>query len=131
MSLFLKITAGVLLTVILSLVLAKQGKDFSILLSLSVGCMVIIASVDFLRPVVSFLSRLVDAGQLHNDFLNLLLKVVGVGLVSQIAGMVCADAGNQSLGKVLQIMTTAVIMRICVPLLEQMLSLLESVLGAV
>ena len=131
MSLFIKITAGVLLTAILSLVLSKQGKDFSLLLTLMVGCMVVIASVGFLQPVVSFLTRLAEAGQLRDDFLNLLLKIVGIGLLSQIAGMVCTDAGNQSLNKVLQLVTTAVILWVCIPLFEQLLSLFESVLGAV
>ena len=131
MSLFIKITAGVLLTAILSLVLSKQGKDFSLLLTLMVGCMVVIASVGFLQPVVSFLTRLAEAGQLRDDFLNLLLKIVGIGLLSQIAGMVCTDAGNQSLNKVLQLMTTAVILWVSIPLFEQLLSLFESVLGAV
>ena len=131
MSLFIKITAGVLLTAILSLVLSKQGKDFSLLLSLSVACMVMIASVGFLQPVVTFLTRLAEAGQLLDDFQNLLLKVVGIGLLSQIAGMVCSDAGNQSLNKVLQFVTTAVILWVSIPLFEQLLSLLESVLGAV
>ena len=131
MSLFIKITAGVLLTAILSLVLSKQGKDFSLLLTLMVGCMVVIASVGFLQPVVSFLTRLAEAGQLRDDFLNLLLKIVGIGLLSQIAGMVCTDAGNQSLNKVLQFVTTAVILWVCIPLFEQLLSLFESVLGAV
>ena len=117
MDLYLKVTAGVLVTVILCLILAKHGADISILLTLAVCCMVVGAAVSSLSPVLQFASRLVE--------------VIGIGLISQFAGLICADAGNQSLSKVLQLMTTAVILCLSTPILEEMLSLLENLLGEV
>lgn len=131
MDLYLKVTAGVLLSVVLCLVLTKQGKDYTLLLSLAVCAMVMIAASSYLQQLISFFSRLAQMGQLKNELLNLMLKAVGIGLISQIAGMICADAGNQSLGKTLQILSTAVILWISIPLLEEILSLMESVLGAI
>ena len=131
MDIFVKVTAGILITAILSLVLAKQCADVSLLLTVAVCCMVIAAAFSYLSPVLDFARRLVELGELDHNLLNVLLKVVGIGLLSQIAGFICADAGNQTLGKVLQIMTTAVILCISVPVLEEMLSLIEAVLGEV
>lgn len=119
------------MTSILSLVLSKQGTDISMLLTIAVCCMVIAAAFSYLSPVLDFARRLVEVGKLNHELLNVLLKVVGIGLVSQIAGYICADAGNQSLGKALQIMTTAVILWIAIPVLEEMLSLIETVLGEI
>ena len=45
MSSFLQITAGALVTAILGLVLSKQGKDITLLLSLLACCMVLSAAV--------------------------------------------------------------------------------------
>ena len=91
--------------------------------------MVLATAVNFLSPILEFVDRLMDLGNLNHELLGVLMKVVGIGLISQIAGLVCADAGNQSLGKALQIITTAVILCISMPLLEQMLSLIEGLLG--
>lgn len=129
MDIFLKVTAGILITAILSLVLSRNGSDMGMLLTICVCSMVIFAAFSYLEPVLAFAQRLIQVGQLSSELLNILLKVVGIGLISQIAGLICADAGNQSLEKALQIVTTAVILCISIPLLEEILSLLETVLG--
>ena len=131
MDVFLKVTAGVLITAILSLVLGKQSTDLSMLLTMAVCCMVVGAAFSYFSPVLDFARKLIEIGKLDHGLLDVLLKTVGIGMISQIAGMVCADAGKQSLGKVLQILTTAVILCIAVPVLEEMLSLIEAVLGEV
>lgn len=131
MDIFLKVTAGILITAILSLVLSRNGTDIGLLLTICVCSMVIFAAFSYLEPVFAFAQRLIQVGQLSNELLNILLKVVGIGLISQIAGLICADAGNQSLGKALQIVTTAIILCISIPLLEEILSLLETVLGEI
>jgi len=90
---------------------------------------VVLAASAYIRPILVFADRLAQVGQLNHEMLNVLQKVVGIGLVSQIAGFICTDAGNQTLGKALQIITTAVILCVSVPLLEEILSLVEAVLG--
>lgn len=131
MDIFLKVTAGVLITAILCLVLSRQRADISLLLAICVCCMVVLAAVSYLQPVIAFASKLILVGQLSSDLLNVLLKVSGVGMISQIACLICADAGNQSLAKALQILTTAVVLCVSVPLLEEILSLIEAVLGEI
>ena len=131
MSVFIKVTAVILITTVLCLVLSKHSADISLLLSIGVCCMVIVSALSYIMPVLDFARRLMEVGKLNNELLNILLKTVGIGLVSQIAGFICADAGNQSMGKVLQIMTTAAILCISLPVLEEMLSLIEAVLGEV
>lgn len=129
MDLFLKVTAAILMTTVFSLILSKQGADISLLLTITVCCMVIAMALSYIQPVWDFLHRLVSVGGIQSELLEVLLKVVGIGMISQIADLVCADAGNQSLGKALQIMATAVILCLSIPLLEEMLSLVETVLG--
>ena len=101
------------------------------LLIICVCSMVVVGALSYLKPVLAFSRRLIQTGQLNNELLSVLLKAVGIGLVSQIAGLICSDAGNQSLGKAMQMITTAVILCISLPLLEEILSLLETVLGEI
>lgn len=131
MDIFLKVTAGVLVAAVLCLVLTKQNADLAMLLAMAVCCMVIAAAFSYFAQVLDFARKLIEIGKLDHGLLDVLLKIVGIGLLSQIAGMVCADAGKQSLEKVLQILTTAVILCISIPVLEEMLALIETVLGEV
>lgn len=131
MDIFLKVTAGVLITAFLSLVMGRNSTGISLLLTIFVCSLVVIVALSYFRPVVDLLHRLVQIGQLGNDLLSILLKIVGISLISQIACFICMDTSNQTLGKALQIITTAAILCVCVPLLEQILQLIENVLGEI
>lgn len=131
MSGFLQASAGVLLTVIMVLALGKEGKQSALLLVLAVCAMVGVLALGYLSPVVDFMKRLSTLGKMNGPMLGILLKVVGIGLIGEIAGLICADSGHASLGKVLQILSAAVILRLALPLLEQLLELLERVLGEI
>ena len=60
-----------------------------------------------------------------------LLVIVGVGIyiISEIAALICTDAGNAALGKTLQFLSTALILYMSLPMFSQLLSLIESILG--
>lgn len=131
MSGFLQASAGVLLTVIMVLALGKEGKQSALLLVLAVCAMVGVLALGYLSPVVDFMKRLSAIGQINGQMLGILMKVVGIGLIGELAGLICADSGHASLGKVLQILSAAVILRLALPLLEQLLELLERVLGEI
>lgn len=129
MTLFLQAAAAALLAVVLGLCLEKQGKDLSVLLILAVCVMILAAALSYLRPVITFLDQLQEIGGLNNTMVSTLFKIVGIGMVSEIASMVCADAGQASLGKALQILAGTVILWMSIPIFTALLELIRSILG--
>lgn len=123
--------ALVLLAVILALALDKQEKEMGLLLTLAVCCMISGLALSYLRPVVSFINQLQTIGQLNSEMLQILLKVVGIGLIGEIAGLICADAGKAAMGKALQLLSAAVILWLSLPLLSELLELVQRILGEV
>ena len=131
MDIFIKATAGTLIAVILCLVLSKERKDTSILLVIAVCSMVAAVAIGYLQKVISFIETLENVGNLNTELISILLKCVGIGLLSQISSMICTDSGNAALGKVLQILASAVVLWLCIPLFTQLLELVEDIMGAV
>ena len=131
MDVFLKASAGVLVAVVLILTLSKQSKDISLLLTIAVCCMVIVGAVKYLQPVADFLKRLQQIGNLDTEIFSVLLKAVGIGLLAEFTSLVCTDAGNSSLGKATQLMATAAIVWISIPLLDKLIELIDNILGAI
>lgn len=131
MEMFLQSTAAVLLAVILFLVLSSHNKELALLLTIAVCCMVAATAGRFIEPVVEFLEHLQDIGQLDNEYLTVLLKVVGIGFLAEISALVCADAGNSTLGKTLQMLASCVILWLSIPLLNGLLDLIQDILGEV
>lgn len=126
---FFQAAAAVLLAVVLCLTLGKQGKDMASLLTMAVCCMVMLIAVSYLQPVLDFLEKLETLGNLNGEMIGCLLKVVGIGLISEIAAMVCTDAGNSSLGKALQMLASAVILWLSIPVFTGVMDLVQGILG--
>ena len=126
---FWKAAAAVLLTVILSLAIGKQEKDISVLLTMAASCMTAVIAIYYLEPVLDFLRDLETVGNLQNGLLDVLLKAVGIALVAELAGMACTDAGCGSLGKSLQLLASAAILYLSIPVFRTLLTLIRDILG--
>ncbi|MBQ7345644.1 MAG: hypothetical protein IJW45_06235 [Oscillospiraceae bacterium] len=121
--------ALVLLTVIIGAALGKQRDDIGSLLVLTVCCMIVGIAISYITPVIGFIQQLRTLAQLDDQMLEILLKIVGIGMVGEIASMICVDSGNSALGRSLQLLSTAVILWMSLPMLQKLLDLLQDILG--
>ncbi len=128
---YLQAAAMVLVAVVLNLVLRKRDKELALLLTLAVCAIVLLAGLAYLAPVMDFLEELAQAGQMDPDWIGILLKVTGIGLLAEIAALVCADAGESALGKTVQILSAGVILWLSLPLLTALLNLVREILEGV
>lgn len=125
---FWKSIAVVLTSAILGLAIGKTEKDLSVLLTMTTCSIVGVITVNYLKPVLNLLKELTYMGQLQDNILMVILKSVGIALVSEFASMVCIDAGNNSLAKVLQLLGCSTIAFLSVPMIRSVLSLIEEIL---
>ena len=126
---FLRWTAVVMAGVILSMVAGKQAKEMVLLLTLAVCVLVSLAALRFLEPVTEFLADLRRLGNLDSESISIALKCAGIGILSELMEMVCADAGEQAMGKAVQILSASAILWLSLPLLRGILTLIEGVLS--
>ena len=128
---FYQAAAGVLIAVIIGLVLSKQGKDWTIILTALVSCMVLAVAAAYLEPILDFVRQLQTLSNLDGDMLAVILKAVGIGLIAEIAALICQDAGNAALGKGIQILASIVILWLALPLMQGLLDLVQKIMGGI
>lgn len=126
---FLQAAAGVMAATVLWIFLSKQGKEYALILSLGACSLVLLMFFQFFRPVVELLHRLQDLGDLQPEWLSVMLKALGIGLVVEMSSLICADAGNAALGKTMQILGAAAVLWLSIPLINSLLELLQQILG--
>ena len=131
MSVFFKAVAGTLVSVILGLVLSKDNKVLWGVLTVAVCCMVAAAAMALFDPIIDFFGKLRQLGNLDTELFQVVLKSVGIGLLAEITALICADTGNSSLAKGIQILASVVIMWLALPVFNTIISLIESTLGSV
>ena len=129
MELYFKGAAGILLAAVLGLALQKQEKDLSAVLTAAVIAMAAVLMLRLLEPVLELLRQLEQVGNLRSDALELLLKAAGIGLTAEVAGLVCADAGNAALAKMLRLLGTAAILCLSVPMFTALLECITEMVG--
>ena len=126
---FLQAAAGVLAATVLWIILSKQGKEYALILSLGACCLVLLAVFQFFQPVVELLRQLQNLGNLQPEWLSVMLKALGVGLVVEMGSLICADAGNAALGKTMQILGAVSVLWLSIPLINSLIALLQQILG--
>lgn len=131
MTLFYKAAALAMISAILGLAVGKQGKDWSLLISIAACTMITAITVTYLEPVFTFIHRLEILGNLKSEMLKILTQVLGIGLIAEVASMVCTDAGNATLAKAIQLLGSAAILCLSVPLFTSLIDMIEEILGAI
>jgi stage III sporulation protein AD len=126
---YLRFAAAALVGLILTLVVGRQSKDLSLLLSLAVCVLLCLGALEFLEPVTEFLAQLRKLGDLDGEAVSILLKCAGIGMLSDLAGLLCADAGEGAMGKALQLCSNAAILWLSLPLFRQVLTMIGEVLA--
>ena len=121
-------SGAAMVAVVLILTIRRQNGEMALILSVMTCCMLLLAGLKLLQPVFAFLRRLQNIGQLDTDMTAILLKSVGVALLSEIAGLVCKDSGNEAMGKAIGVVCTAAILYLALPVFDALLTILESVL---
>lgn len=120
---------AVFLSIILIVNLSGHRKDMAALLTLAICVMVALVAVQYICPVLEFVEELEEIGGLDGDMVRILLKIVGIGILSEIAVPVCADTGNSSVGKSLQFLTVMVMLSLSIPLFRSLIWVLQEILG--
>ena len=131
MDIFFRCAGIILIVCVLSQIISKEQKDIGLLLSLFVCSGALVAALSFFQPVIAFLQQLQAAAQLDHEMLEILLKVVGIGLLTQITMLVCSDSGNGAMGKAVQLLSSAVILWLSLPMMKSLLELIRTILGEI
>ena len=126
---FWGVCGAVFLAVILIVNLAGHRKDMASLLALTVCVMVTLVAVGYIRPVLEFVEELEEVAGLNRDMIGILIKIVGIGIISEIAVPICADAGSSSVGKALHFLASLVMLSMSIPLFRSLIQVLREILG--
>ena len=131
MEAFWKTLGAVFVSALLYLMLEHRSRDYALLLTLAACVLVFVTAARFLSPVLTFLGELETLGNLSSDALKTLIKIFGIGIAGELASSVCQDAGNASLGKSLQFLTSAAIFYLSIPVFSALIQLIQEILRQV
>ena len=128
MGAYFQVVGIVLTAVFLGLALQKQNKESVLLLGICVCVMVLIAAMSYISPVLDFIESLRALSTVGTDVTQIILKAVGIGIVSEIAETICNDSGNSAMGKTIQYVSACAILWLSLPIMKNLLEMIQQIL---
>ncbi len=119
--LLLKIFGGALLGVMVMLILKKSNPDSALMLKLTVGIVLACACIAFLKPIVEYIIEISESFGATEQIMRsaeILLKALGVAVLTHICATVCRDSGEGSIAYYVELGGKIEIMLLSLPLLR-------------
>lgn len=118
---------GVIAAVLITL-LKETKPELAVMLGVAAGVIIIILVVDELYEVVVAFYNIAEVSGIAGGIFTTVLKIIGIGYVTEFAANVCADSGCKSVGDKIQFAGKVVIMVLALPIINSLLSLIVEIL---
>ncbi|MGN1208251.1 MAG: SpoIIIAC/SpoIIIAD family protein, partial [Christensenellales bacterium] len=113
-------------TSIATVVLKQFKPELSIIVSLAGGVIILISLVNYLGQVVGSFVQIVNKTSLDLGLFSSVLKIVGVGYITEFGANICVDTGNSSIADKVLLAGKIIILCLSLPIIN---SLLTTIVG--
>lgn len=123
------VVIGISITaLILSLFLKDYNKTVSLILVLFSSALLFFKIVGSIGEITDTLKEITDnAGEL-SSYLKLMLKVLGIALITQITADICRDCGETALAGQTEVAAKIIIVAMILPLFEAVIKIISGLL---
>ena len=128
MELMLKIAAGAVAAVLCAVTLRKNGVEFAVLIVLAAGVWILTMAADALGETVDTLSRLARVAGMENELMRPVIKVVGVSVITRVAGESCRGAGESGIAAFVEVAGVFLALAAALPLVHAVVDMLAEML---
>lgn len=126
-----KIIGVAFVTAIASVLLKSTKPELSFAVTVTGAIVILLFLVDLLQNTVNIFSSIAKLTGVENGLIKILLKIVGVGYLTEFAAGVLSDFGNNSLSDKVVLAGKLTILVLALPIIESLLSLMVGFLKLV
>ncbi|RZT00852.1 SpoIIIAC/SpoIIIAD family protein [Cuneatibacter caecimuris] len=117
-----------ILAVLLAVQLKGMKPEYGIYLSLAAAVVIFAVGAQKLEGVIEVLSRLQQYLPVSAEYLQVLLKMVGITYLSEFAAGICKDAGYQAIGCQIEMFGKLMILALSMPIVMALMETLDTFL---
>ena len=126
MDILLKIAAVGVAASVMAMVLKKNSPEIALLLTVATVSLIMFAAVEVISEVLEFLRTILEYTSLSEDIFGIVLKAVAIAIITKIASDVCKDAGQSASSSAIELVGSATVLYIALPLFETMIQMINS-----
>ena len=124
----LKIIGIAILTSIMAVIVKQIKPEFYIVILLSGGIVILLMVIDQFKVIIDYFITIFSKTNLDISIFTSVLKVLGVGYLTEFANSICVDSGNSSLGDKVLLGGKIIILCMALPIITSLLDIIISLL---
>ena len=113
----------------LALVLRQYRPEYAVLVSLGCSVVVLLWIIGGIAQIMEALEGLLDDSLLSRDLVQVVLKCLGVCILTELAGQTCRDAGEAAIAAKAELAGKGTLVLVSLPLFERLLQVAETLLS--
>lgn len=117
-----------MIAAMISILLRQYRPEYAMLVSLAAGVAILLLAVEQLGPVVEQLKVMMNSVSLSYEYIEILLKALGICYLTQVACDCCKDAGESAIASKMEIAGKVAVLLISLPLFTQVLSIVRNLM---
>ena len=114
---------------IVSIMVVKQfNHDIALPISIGVGVLILISVCDQLYDVVYAFYDMANQALVDSEAISCVIKVVGIGYLSEFSNNICLDTGNKTIGEKVLFASRIAIILCVLPILQNLFDIIKGFL---
>ena len=114
---------------VLALVLRQYRPEFAIFVSLACRVAVVLYVAQGIGQVMEELELLFSNTLLSEELIQVVLKCLGVCILTELAGQTCRDAGENAIGAKIELAGKVTLVVVSIPLFQQLINVAGTLLN--
>lgn len=128
MDMLFKIAAVTVPAALIAGALKKDSPAMSLLIALAAACAVLLSAIGALGEIRDFLTECADLTGASGEVLGVLLRLLGIAVVTRAASDMCRDAGLGAAASAAELAGTAAALYAGLPVMRGVLSMIKELL---
>lgn len=119
-----------LVTAVIAVMIRQKNGEIALMLSISCGVIILVSLLSQISGIISTVNSIVAVSDMNIEHIKILLKVIGVSLLTEFAVSVCKESGQQGIASNVLLSGKIMITAISLPLYSEILNTVMSITGA-
>ena len=123
-----KIVGIAIVGCVCTLLLKNTQSQYAMLSSLATGIIILIIALSSFSKVILSFQAIIDKTGVNSSLFSTLLKIIGIGYITEYSQSVCADLDCASIGKKVSFAGKIAIFLLALPIIENLINTVTEIL---
>lgn len=123
------IAAVAIVAAISAVAIKKHNGEIALMLSVACGVILLMAVISFAGTILQTVNQIATASDMNIEYIKILLKVIGICIVTELAVSVCKESGQQAIAANVTLAGKILIMAASLPLYTEIFNTVASLVN--